>query len=121
MKIQNQIEHALKCCVTNGKFALLLFSIIFLVSCKGNPDEILKSKLLDFDRANKSKIEKIIEIKITEQFPDSNRSPEDVGNTYKVTATVLLKDNTTKEVRYKVFIADKDGWSKIFTGNGIDI
>ena len=35
MKIQNQIEHALKCCVTNGKFALLVFSSILLFnSCK---------------------------------------------------------------------------------------
>ena len=41
MKIQNQIEHALKCCVTNGKFALLLFCSIFtLNSCKQKNTEI---------------------------------------------------------------------------------
>ncbi len=36
MKKQNQFVQAMKCCLTNGKFALLLFSSILLFTSCGN-------------------------------------------------------------------------------------
>ena len=45
-KFKNNVQ-AIKCCLTNGKFALLLFISIFLLSCNSkSPSESTAKKLL---------------------------------------------------------------------------
>lgn len=91
---------------------VLAFSLM-LFACKSNSENLIKRKILE----NNNNIEKINSLTINEKYKDSFRGPQDYGTTYIVSFNYTLKNNTTKNDKYQVFIADKDGWSDIRNAN----
>ena len=84
-----------------------ILTVFLFISCTSSTSKIENAvKKLD------SKIVSVENIKITEEYPDSFRSPSDKGTTYKFTATFTYSGGETKELSRGVFIADKDGVSK---------
>lgn len=92
---------------------LILMSSIALVALSACSSGGMSNSTLAKDIQANTHFTDVEVTKVTQQYQDSYRSPDDAGTTYVVEATVKSKDGTTSSLPLQVFVAKSDGWVSV--------
>lgn len=105
---------------TLNRAAVVIIGTIAIITSgcgQGNSVASAERAIVKHYADNGQKVESVSFVGKPQIFDDTWRSPADKGTRFSGNALVVFADNRREEHRFSVFIAEKDGWTRVRGGD----